>query len=179
MADNVEILYVSSDNLITVEGVQNAITDSYISDATVNLMVCAEDEVLNINADVGVDKGDGKVGIPVTGHSRVSGEYIRIDGTENYNAEYAVDVTSTTNEIVVTASYVAETFTGEEKIYPSVSGTASVTLSYITASNGNYQGVLPYTAKLVDEKEYFMIISIVSGSNQVLVVSTWKAHHKT
>ena len=179
MADNVEILYASSDNLITVEGVQNALTDAYVNDATVKLMACAEDEVLDIDVDAAIDEGGGKVGLPVTGHGLVTGVSIRVDGTENYNAEYTVDGDSTTDKIVVTATYVAETFTGEEKIYPSVSGTASITLAYVTSSDGDYRGVLPYTAKLVAEKEYFAVISIVSGSNQVLIVGAWKAHHKT
>ncbi len=179
MADNTEVLYASSDNLVTVEGVQNAITDAYISDAVVKLMICAEEEILNVNAEAVVDESGGKVGLPVIGHGLVTGVSIRVDGTENYNEEYTVDATSSANKIVVTATYVAETFTGDEKVYPSVSGTASVTLSYVTSSNGNYQGVLPYTAKLVAEKEYYAIISITSGSNKVLIVSLWKAHHKT
>jgi len=179
MADNTEILYASSDNLITVEGVQDVIAEEYILDAAVKLMICAEAEVLNIDADaLATNKGGGKVGIPVTGHGLVSGAYIRVNGTENYNAEYTVE-DSTEDEIVVTAAYEAETFTGEEKVYPSLSGIAGITLSYVDPSNGNYRGVLPYTSKLVAEREYYAIISIVSGDNQVLIVSRWKAHHKT
>ncbi len=179
MADNTEILYVSSDNLITVEGVKNAILDTYIEDATVKLMVCGEDEVMNIDAEAATDAGGGTVGIPITGHGVAVGKYVRIDGTEHYNEEYVAEAATTADLLVITATYEAETFTGEEKLYPSVSGTASVALSFVSSSNGDYRGVYPYTAKLIAEKEYFAIIAIVSGSNKVLIISTWKAHHKT
>lgn len=59
-----------------------------------------------------VDKGGGKVGIPITGHTYTAGETITIANTTNYNGDFTVDATSTVNEVVITAAYVAETFDG-------------------------------------------------------------------
>lgn len=63
-----------------------------------------------------VDKGGGKVGIPVTGHALSVGQKIIISGSVSYDDTYLVDTDSTTNEIVIVASYTAETFTGSEDI---------------------------------------------------------------
>lgn len=64
-----------------------------------------------------VDKGSGKVGLPVSSHPYSTGDIVRLMGTKNYDAaELTVDATSTANEVVVTATYVAETFVGTEVI---------------------------------------------------------------
>ncbi len=65
-----------------------------------------------INNAAAVDKGAGKVGIPITGHPYGTGEKITITNTVNYNATYTVDATSSVNEVVITAAYVAEVFDG-------------------------------------------------------------------
>ena len=56
-----------------------------------------------------VNKTGGLVGIPITGHAFVAGEPVTIAGTVNYNGNFVI-VSKTTNEIVITATYVAETF---------------------------------------------------------------------
>lgn len=70
----------------------------------------------SVNPGAVVDKGNGKVGFPVTKHKFVSGDTVRLYGTVNYNSTYTVDSDTTENEVVVTASYVAETFVGTEII---------------------------------------------------------------
>ncbi len=59
-----------------------------------------------------VNKGGGLVGIPVTAQPFASGETVTIANTINYNGDYAVDPTSSADEVVITATYVAETFDG-------------------------------------------------------------------
>jgi hypothetical protein len=65
-----------------------------------------------INNAAAVNKGGGKVGVPVTAQPFATGESITITGTVNYNGAYLVDATSSANEVVITAAYVAETFDG-------------------------------------------------------------------
>ena len=60
-----------------------------------------------------VDKGGGLVGIPITAHDFNAKDITTIAGTTNYDGTYTI-VSVTTNEIVITASYVAETFAGTE-----------------------------------------------------------------
>ena len=69
-----------------------------------------------IDAAAAVDKGGGKVGIPITGHGFSNGQKIILSGTTNYDETYLVDATSTVNEVVITATYVAETFSGTENV---------------------------------------------------------------
>lgn len=66
-----------------------------------------------INNAAAVDKGGGKVGIPLTAQPFATAEVLTITGTVNYNgAAHVVDATSSANEVVITATYVAETFDG-------------------------------------------------------------------
>lgn len=71
---------------------------------------------LYIDAAAAVDKGGGLVGIPLTGQPYATGDQIEIRGTTNYDGTYAVDASSSANEIVITASYVGETFGGTETV---------------------------------------------------------------
>lgn len=93
---------------------------------------------------VAVDEGSGKVGIPVIDHNRIADDYIRIESSRKYNKEYTID-SVTNDKIVVTATYVAETFKGTEKVYLGVPNGTDITLSFVAASEGNYRGVLPHT----------------------------------
>jgi len=70
----------------------------------------------SIAAAAAVDKGGGKVGIPVTAHGIPVGETITIAGTTNYDAGYPVDVDTTVNEIVIVAAYQIENFDGSETV---------------------------------------------------------------
>jgi hypothetical protein len=63
-----------------------------------------------------VDKGGGKVGIPITGHGFSTGQKIILSGTTNYDGTHLVDTDSTTNEVVIVDTYNAETFAGTEDV---------------------------------------------------------------
>jgi hypothetical protein len=66
-----------------------------------------------IDAAAAVDKGGGKVGIPITGHPYATGEKITIANAHaNYNGLKTVDATSSVNEVVITAVYAAYNFDG-------------------------------------------------------------------
>jgi hypothetical protein len=67
----------------------------------------------NLDNDDAVDKGAGLVGIPITAHSFKAGDVTTIAGTTNYDATYTI-ISFTTDEIVITATYAAETFAGTE-----------------------------------------------------------------
>ena len=70
------------------------------------------------NAGAAVDKGGGKVGIPDTAHGFADGQSILIAGTTNYNGTFTVDATSSANEIVITATFVSETFAITDSAVP-------------------------------------------------------------
>lgn len=64
-----------------------------------------------------VDKGAGKVGIGCTTHGIATGAPIQFSGLANYAVVYTVDATSTANEIVVTAAYVAEVIDAADFVF--------------------------------------------------------------
>jgi len=107
----------------------------------------------NLFSGAVADKGTGKVGLPVIRHGAASGDFIRIEGTKNYDREYTVDATTTANEIVVTATYVAETMTGKESFYIAVTNGKEIAMAYVAASNGDYKGIQPYNLKGLIEYE--------------------------
>jgi hypothetical protein len=59
---------------------------------------------------VAVNKGGGKVGIPCVGQPFSSYDVVEFRGTTYYNGTQIIDPTSSVNEVVITASYLAETF---------------------------------------------------------------------
>lgn len=68
---------------------------------------------VTIDNAAAVDKGDGLVGIPITGHVFSAKDNTTIASTTNYDGNYDI-VSQTANEIVIVATYVAETFAGTE-----------------------------------------------------------------
>lgn len=75
-----------------------------------------QDASQTIDNDDAVNVGDGVVGIPVTGHGYETGQSITIAGTVNYNGTHTVLSSSTTNQIDITETFVAETFDGDETV---------------------------------------------------------------
>jgi hypothetical protein len=68
----------------------------------------------SIDNAAAVDKGDGTVGIPISGTNWLQAkDTTTISGTTNYDGTYTI-VSATASEIVITATYVAETFAGTE-----------------------------------------------------------------
>lgn len=171
--------YIDSDNIITVTGLRNVITDAYVNDATLT-GILYNLPAFNPDAAAAVDKGDGKVGIPCAGHGLSSGDSIRMERGINYNSDYMLESATSADELVITASYVAETFTGNEIIYEAIVGTADspVTFSYETYSNGNYTGKIPYTAALMQDAYYVFCLKEVSGSEQVLAKIVYAAGYQ-
>jgi len=168
--------YIDTDNVIRVVGLRNVVTFDYVNDATVT-GILYELPALHPDAAAAVDKTAGKVGIPCTGHEQVAGDSIRLERTQNYNGAFVLQAGTTANELVITATYAAETFTGEEFIYCAIVGTAAVpiTFDYEFGSDGNYVGKVPYTTPLLQEESYMMCIKEVSGSEQVLAKIIYRA----
>ena len=92
---------------------------------------------------VAVDEGGGKVGIPVIDHNCIANDYVRIK-TKKYNGEYTIN-SVTNDKIVITETYVAETFKSTGKVYIGVPNGYNITLPYVNESDGDYRGVLPHT----------------------------------
>lgn len=79
-------------------------------DGTTN-RTTAQETIDNASA---VDKGSGQVGIPITGHSITTSMQVSLGGTTNYTAGGYTVSSTTANEVVITATYVAEAFAGTE-----------------------------------------------------------------
>jgi len=66
--------------------------------------------VLDLSNKVVVDKTGGKVGIPAVAHGQEVGDEVLIYGSTNYDGVHILDASTTADEMVFTAVYVAETF---------------------------------------------------------------------
>lgn len=164
--------YIDTDNVIKLIGLQNEDTGSYVNSGTITGIFYAL-PALHPDAAVAVDKTGGKVGIPCTAHGQVEGDSIRLEGSLNYNADYALLAETSANELVITASYVAETFTGKEYVYVAIAGTVAspITFSYVSGSDGNWIGKIAYNKPapvLIQGAEYMFNILEISGGEQVL-----------
>ena len=69
------------------------------------------------NTGVAVDKGGGKVGIPVTGHAIPAGNKVLFANTVAYNDTYTVHADTTENEIVIEETFVGETFGADDIVH--------------------------------------------------------------
>ena len=168
--------YIDTDNVIRVVGLRNVVTSAFVNNATIT-GILYELPALQPDAAAAVDKGAGKVGIPCTGHGLSAGDSIRLERTISYNGAFILDAGTTVDELVITTTYTAETFTGEEFIYCAIVGTATVpiTFTYEYGSDGNYVGKIPYTTPLLQGESYMMCIKEVSGSEQVLAKIIYRA----
>jgi hypothetical protein len=109
--------------------------------ASFKLALCTKKNEQGIDNAAAVDKTGGLVGIPVTAHGLAAGDTIAIDDTINYDGWYLI-VSQTTNEIVITATYVAESFAGTEKLHeaPGPNTNVLTDLQEIAAGNGYSAG---------------------------------------
>lgn len=109
--------------------------------ASFKLALCTKKNEQSIDNAAAVDKTGGLVGIPVTAHGLTPGMAIAIDDTTNYDGWYLI-VSQTTNEIVITATYQAETFGGTETIHeaPGPNTNVLTDLEEIAAGNGYSAG---------------------------------------
>ena len=109
--------------------------------ASFKLALCTKKNEQTIDNAAAVNKGSGEVGIPVTAHGLTAGMAIAIDDTTNYDGWYLI-VSQTVNEIVITATYVAETFAGTETIHEAPGPKTNVLsdLQEITTGNGYSAG---------------------------------------
>lgn len=67
-----------------------------------------------LDAAAAVDNGDGTVNITITGHDFEGGDLVYLEGTTNYDGTWTAHANTTTDTLVITTTYVAETFAGTE-----------------------------------------------------------------
>lgn len=94
----------------------DTVRDLTLSDALKGVLLKDVDRFLN--AAAAVDKGGGLVGLPSTAHGYPTGKSVTVNGTTNYDGIHTVDATSSANEIVITATFVTETFATTDTVSP-------------------------------------------------------------
>ena len=86
------------------------------ADDVVCTITADDDEKLINAAAAATDETGGLVGIPVTSHGYSTGDTILLNATDNYDGVYSVHADTTEHKIVITATYAAETFDGDETV---------------------------------------------------------------
>jgi len=132
-------------------------------DGQANIATIAADSTGAESANAG-----SKTKIRMRDHGLRSIDYVYIQGSQGYDGEYAIDAVED-GKITIPAAYVAEKFTGDELIYVGVVSGVNISLSYVAASNGNYQGILPDTMKALAEAAWYWIKVVATKDTTNLV----------
>lgn len=148
-------IYMDTDNVIEIEDLRDP-TGCYINDAT-GYMSLFTTTIKNLTADASAESANAgsKTKLPCTGHGLVAGDYVRIQGTGNYDGEYAVDSIDGADKFVIVKAYVAETFTGNEEVY--TEAITNGTNKTLTAGTGNVWAadkIYPVNAKVQGTDTY-------------------------
>jgi hypothetical protein len=104
---------VVDDSLVGSSDIYHAL--SFDSTSSFKMLSVGPEIALNDRSSV-VDKGSGLVGFPCNSHPFSPGDFLRAYNTDHYNTNYSVDPATSTNEIVVSGTYIAETFTSSAKV---------------------------------------------------------------
>ena len=131
----------------------NTIRDLTIQNCSKGVLL--KDYTRFFNAAAAVNKGGGLVGIPSTAHAFPTGRSITIAGTTNYNGDFTVDATSSANEIVITASFVAETFATTDSAVPN--GVWNIRNFQFSGNTNDFRVDYPATSDLT--------INLIDGSS--------------
>jgi len=128
-------------------------------------------------AGVATDKGAGEVGIPIEGHTLEVGDFIRIAGTKEYDAQYTVN-SIVRDKIGVTATYAAEEYTGDEDVYIGVTNGKDIAFTPV-GSDGDYTALLPANLApvLLDEKYKLFVTAVKDAATMVLVADVTVVHY--
>lgn len=123
-----------------------------------------------------VDLANNTVGIPVTAHGMPVGQMVSIRDSVYYDGNYTILSTTTTNQIVIEAPYVAETFDGTESIYTGhlyVNVKEGVPKEYTYKASGTANEVIELFDDSIDNDEIDIYIVDVDGEilHEVSVVT--------
>jgi len=128
-------------------------------------------EELKVNgtglADVAADSTQAEqhltaVKIRIKDHGLTVIDWVRIEGTLNYDGEYQLQAVGE-DFIEITHAFEAERFTGDELVYVGVRNGKSIPMTHEEGDEpGFYDGVLPSTLKgLIVHAYYWRILSII------------------
>lgn len=104
--------------------------------------------------------------------------FVRIEGTINYDGQYAIDAKET-GYITIVKAYAAETFTGEENIYIGIVNGKDIALTHVGGdADGYYDGILPDTLiGLLVNVSYYLFIRLFLDPVVVLHRYYWEAKY--
>lgn len=109
------------------------------------------------------------VGIPITGHGLTDGQVVEIYDTTNYDGTETLHSYSSTNEIVVEATYVAETFDGDEyvRLRPTLGAGNDAPLieeGLTIYSSGGTASILTITGDGEQDAEVTLVSAVTTGT---------------
>lgn len=157
-------LYIESDNLWRVDTLIDKTDNSAITDATIIATIC-EDVPLALSEALS-DGGAGEVKFPIAAHGLITGDKVRIVGSVNYDQEIQITRVDDDN-ITFTDTYVAEAAFSDIEVFVAVASAYQISIHHI--SGGNYRGVLPDTAHLINEKWYRVFTQVTASGTMLLM----------
>ena len=153
-------LYYNNNNIIFLDALQDAVTGSYINDATLKFTLCYtgtgyEGEITNItSATPGV--------VTSAAHGLSNGDQVAIRKVNGVIA--AIGIQTVANKTANTFEMSGTTTTGTfidtsatddpAKWYLAVPGLVQLSMSYVSSSNGRYAATVPGTAFITSRVRY-------------------------
>ena len=121
----------------------------------------------HLSGDV-ANAGGGDVTIPIEGHKLIVGNYIRIEGSINYDilpdtvGSLLWPIKAVARDSITFAhAYTAEALAGDEEIYIGVGGTEAKNVALAHVAAGTYTGLLPEDVRRVlRNKKFALFINI-------------------
>jgi len=160
--------------------VRDGLSGDYINNATVTATLFEAVIKRFLSDGVAVDAGGGTVNLPIRTHELLDTDFIRIEGSQAYDEEYAITSIPDANHIVITATFVAETFTGKEEVYAAVRRTTGTWPESLVHGGGDadgyYDGNLPDDMiRVIFGDWYYIYVTIISGASKLTLRKKWRA----
>jgi hypothetical protein len=148
-----------NDEVLNISGVQNALVDGGDSTGAVSVAAGA----------------DTKITIP--NHGLTTVDFIYIEGSYNYEKQKDVKTLDDWQNITIDDAYVAEKFTGLEKVFVGLRNAKDIAVT-TTGAGGNYKGTLPDSVKkLIKDSFYHVRWLIVYGTSNINLLKRWEAEY--
>lgn len=153
-------LYIGSVNQLKIDQLHEIDDpETFVNDAEIWASLFYA-QAVGVTAGEAVDDNDG-VFIPVESTGRFQkDDYVRLEGTKNYNGEYTVSRVDDTG-IIIDADFAEETFDGKERIYIALPEASEVALPYVESSDGQYKGSMPANVPLRFGDVYYLYFTIM------------------
>ncbi|MBW8002618.1 MAG: hypothetical protein FVQ80_11455 [Planctomycetes bacterium] len=174
MGLSTDVIYISSDNLIKIEGLRDLSVDPvvYVNDATVKCDIMRSVFATLDAAATTSETGGADTGLVITAHGITYdvGQYVRLCGSGKgsgvgHDGLWTLITGGDANKIIISDTYSSVIMRGVEQLFFETklgSGGVDISMAYESASDGIYSGTIPDTVGIAFDESYWLFITITT-----------------